>query len=1125
MRVAVPVGPGTTSPGSAPLLHGRSLDPHPVSRAKVTPTPVRDSTLSRERLLDWLRENVRRRLTLVTAEAGYGKTTLLADFSRRRYVRCLWYKLDSNDRDWTTFVHYLLAAVREVEPDFGESTSALLGHMALANPSRQRVLDSLVAELDALRREPTLLILDDFHLVDDTAEVREIVGRLVREAPESLTLLIMARRRPALPLGRLAAQGELAELTASDLRFSVQEIERLFGDIYGQSLDGDLLAQVDARTEGWAASLQLLHSSIRGRSAHEIRAFVRSLSGAQGVLYDFLAEEVVAELRPEMQRALIHASLLEHVVPEHLIAIFAPGREPRTRGEIVRLMEEAERLGLLARGGEGSTALRFHPLLRDFLQRQLHQTVSEEELRAIHGRVARAAESDDWLAACHHYIEADEPREAMRVLADSVVQAIGSGRWKAAAEVLERLRGIDLEPAAAVILSWREVDQGHPRRALALLDGLDSAYPSPTEKGLIRAARMHAFFWSGHREGLLAAAREIVSDAETAPVLRELAEAHLLLTDDDTSWSRTRSQRLQQLAVRQATTGLNLAAGISLHNAMIVEWAQANYNVAIHLGNQALARFDLVNHVPRESYATHSTLALCWTELGRAEEATANANAAAAAGVRDADAVLECAYLALVTGEIDRAVELYEFAQRLEQSDIGSTAVAQLARSLIALSTGDTASVDATLCSVQSWSNSDLGSRSAVFTWRALAALAVGDRQRALSLANDGLELARIHNARRWEALLRLVVAGSTGCQEELRRGVEVAAGLGHLGLLEAAPALVPMLELLDPLPAPLEDSIERWPLRWLPLLRKQLQAGESDAGTVAARLLERYGTQNDIPLLRAYERRFLKRRQTGSLARSLARRISPRLHINDLGRSCLSVGARSVPISRVRRKAASLLMYLITRPSTNAAREQVLDQLWPDLEPSAAANSLNQTLYFLRREIDPWYDDDVSVDYVRFESEMLWLEPELVDIASVSFLSAATRAASAPPSEVDGALEVIRSYSGRFAPEFEYEEWALGWRDTLHAQYLHLVHTTQLHLIDAMRLAEATQVAQTTLQIDPDATDVERDLIWLYSTAGARSAAAEQYEHYAMVHREQLGVEPPTFEDLTRRPIERRFE
>jgi len=203
-----------------------------------------------------------------------------------------------------------------------------------------------------------------------------------------------------------------------------------------------------------------------------------------------------------------------------------------------------------------------------------------------------------------------------------------------------------------------------------------------------------------------------------------------------------------------------------------------------------------------------------------------------------------------------------------------------------------------------------------------------------------------------------------------------------------------------------------------------------------------------------------------------------------------------------------------MTRNGHLATRDQVLDALWPDVDPQAALNSLHQTLYFLRRDIEPGYDDDLSAQYTHFESDLVWLDRDLVTAESTAFQERAARAL-ATPDDLDVGIEALALYHGRFAPEFEYEEWAAGWRDLLHGQYLHLAETLVARLIRDGRMADAAQIAMGVLQVDTSAEHLERELIWLYGTMGARSAAAEQYGHYAAVQRTEYGVEPPSLDDI----------
>jgi LuxR family maltose regulon positive regulatory protein len=327
-----------------------------VIRSKVQPPPVRDSTLERPRLLDWLSAHANDRVKVLAAEAGYGKTTLLADYARRTDVRCLWFRMETSDRDWVTFINYLIAAVREIEPDFGNATAGMLAQIAALNPTVEIVVGSLITELEAVGGTPTMLILDDFHLVEDGEDVYTILARLFEWAPKSLTFLISSRRTPELRLARLAAGGDLAQLTTDDLRFSSEETTQLFAVAYGHPLEPDLLSEVEARTEGWGASLQLVYSSIRSRAASETRAFIHSLSGAEGSLYDYLAEEVLSGLALPLKRTLVHASLLDRVVPGLVVAILSVHGDPPSGADVMACIEEADDLGLMGRSAAGSTS-------------------------------------------------------------------------------------------------------------------------------------------------------------------------------------------------------------------------------------------------------------------------------------------------------------------------------------------------------------------------------------------------------------------------------------------------------------------------------------------------------------------------------------------------------------------------------------------------------------------------------------------------------------------------------------------------------------------------------------------------------------------------------------------------
>ena len=443
-QAPIPIDPGRLRGGASMFVLGARHDAvngYPIQAAKVQRPPLRDETLARDRLLDWLGKKVHHRVVLVVAEAGYGKTTLLADFSRRTRMRTLWYRLDEDDRDWISLLNHLVAAGREHDPGFAPTTASMLADSGVPGPSRDAVIRAFVRELPSIAEHGAALILDDFHLVDDAPDVKLVAREIVSHAPERLTIVFSSRRQPTIPIARLRAIGEVAELRTDDLRFDAGEAGQLFAEMYGRPLESDVLRDLTSRTEGWAASLQLVRTAIRDRTPTEIRSFVRTLTGVDNELYDYLAEEVIGELPDDLQRFLMRTSILQIVDPE-LAAIVTDLEPTRIRA----LMSDAERLGLLSRRGQVTRdAFRSHPLVRDFLEERLRREVGDDEIGAIHRSTARRTEAIDWRLAGHHYAAADDEADVRRVISGALPRIMGNGQYALADTYLERLQS-DAKP-------------------------------------------------------------------------------------------------------------------------------------------------------------------------------------------------------------------------------------------------------------------------------------------------------------------------------------------------------------------------------------------------------------------------------------------------------------------------------------------------------------------------------------------------------------------------------------------------------------------------------------------------------------------------------------------------------
>ena len=1089
-------------PVKRPRGPARKLPPvelGPIIKSKIQPPALRASTLTRKRLIDKLTDATTRRLTLLIAEAGYGKTTLLADFAAQSGIRTLWYRLDPTDADVITWANHLIAAAREAEPDFGEATLRLMSQLQTGGPPSSAFYPSVLAELGRLEPRRTLLVLDDFQAVDGKPEAMEFVQRLLRDSPPWLNLVVSSRRRPSFELARIASTGELTEILTDDLRFSASEIRELFAGSYGVSLDDDVVVDLDDRTKGWAASLQLFYGSIRDKSPSAVRAFARSLSGAKSPIYDFLGQEVLNNLPDHLELFLLRSSLLDRITANKVAALFLDSPKNIAIDEATRWIAEADQLTLITATSPTADVYGLHPLLRDFLRRQLESTSSPADIARLHLEVAATVVATDPLTAARHYLEGGAEQDAMRCLGDSVLLTIGSGQWGVAANLVERITGAPASPTVAIIRARRFVEEARLEEAEDLLNEVQLRGAPADVRAAFRQTRLSLGWRSGNSDTLYETLSEISADPETPSSLRDIAGIYIDASSmvGQPAPLPSLAARLVTMARNQLAEGHSYHAAISLHNAAVASLNAGDYEAAVLLGEEAVTVFQDLPFFASAQLSTHSVLALAEFERGHDAAAEAHSTLALETGDAYADVPAELSFTSAVLGRRDKAAELLTMAhvlRRQGRTDLLADALTDTAEAFglfasdvdHALNLLEPAPPDAPL---------DFGytiSRNAVLVQ---AMLLRGEFAKARLLLDDALNQSRDRQARRAETRLAILHALVHRDMVHLEAALTDARRVGQLAILELADVLVSEIEVLQPLPAQIADSMSLHSDRWLPLLRRQLESGPTASGRAAAAALDQFGSIEDIGLLRAYAKTYSKRGVVRNLGTSLARRVSPRLNVYDLGKVTLRIGSRTVALTSVRRKSAAVLMYLVTRPRYVANRDQVIDDLWPDADPSSGTNNLNQSLYFLRREIDPWYEDDISVDYLGFQGDLVWLEPDLVQADSVEFM----RRTRTTTNVAEAAL-LLETYEGEFAPEFEYEDWAIGWRTRVHSTFLEVANSTIERCVDASDLSLAVEVATHALHVDPTASDIERRLIWLYGRLGLHSAARRQHDHLALV-------------------------
>ena len=384
--------------------------------------------VARPRLTGQLDQGLGRGMVVVCAPAGYGKSVLLASWARSGRCPAAWLSLDAGDNDPVRFWLHVVATLDRVHPGLAGQLGPLLGPPAPA--SFGGLVTALVNELDSgTSTDELLLVLDDYHLIA-SEPVHASLGFLLEHRPARLHLVVSSRADPPLALARLRARGQLAELRAADLRFTADEAAALLrgSSGAGRALPDADVAALAARTEGWAAGLQLAGLSLRGQA--DVAGFVAAFTGSHRYVLDFLAEEVLEQQGQEVRAFLLETSVLERLSGPLCDAVTG-------RAGSQALLEQVEQAGLfLVPLDEVRGWWRYHHLFADLLRARLQEEQAGRMAQLHRNAAAWFAEHDLADAAISHAVAAGETTWAARLIErhfDTVYSQYGEGatiqRW------------------------------------------------------------------------------------------------------------------------------------------------------------------------------------------------------------------------------------------------------------------------------------------------------------------------------------------------------------------------------------------------------------------------------------------------------------------------------------------------------------------------------------------------------------------------------------------------------------------------------------------------------------------------------------------------------------------------
>jgi LuxR family transcriptional regulator, maltose regulon positive regulatory protein len=500
--------PGERENDQVSLEPGRSL-----LRTKFYVPLVRPSQIARPRLVNLLNAGLERALILVSAPAGYGKTTLVSGWLAETGIASAWLSLDENDNDPLRFLQYLVVALAPFAPGAEAEAPGML--QGIQPAQFETVINLLVNEL-ASYPEPFVLILDDLHLIQ-TEAVLKILAYLLEHLPSRMHLALLTRTDPPLPLARLRARDSLTDIRADQLRFTHAEIAAFLNNVIGLRLSAGDLSAIEKRTEGWIAGLQLAALSMQ--SSQDIHRFVSAFTGSHHYIMDYLVEEVLKSQPEELGAFLQKTSILDNMCAPLCESVLDVRPENPLDGQA--MLESLERMNLFVVPLDDERRwYRYHHLFADVLKKRLEQHYPDM-LPVLHQRASQWFEKNGLVPeAIRHSLTGGDQERVIRLIEQNGPLLLMGGELNALSGWIKAVEAsTQAHPWIHIFKAWLSILTGQPERAeegFQPAGKLISARQPDTEtrlmQGAIATGRSYRSFMEGDTNRTAAFAREAAKD-------------------------------------------------------------------------------------------------------------------------------------------------------------------------------------------------------------------------------------------------------------------------------------------------------------------------------------------------------------------------------------------------------------------------------------------------------------------------------------------------------------------------------------------------------------------------------------------------------------------------------------
>ncbi len=515
----------------------------PLMETKLFAPSPRPGHVIRPRLMDKLNANLVgeagfiRKLTLISAPVGYGKTTLTSQWLQKNDIPFTWLSLEEEDNDPTRFLTYLIATLQKVDPNIGQSAQVMM--QAPQPPPSEAFLTTLINDITATDH-PFILVLDDYHLIH-TLSIHQQIDFLLEHLSPQAHMVIVSREDIPLPLPRLRARGQLVEIRQNDLRFLLEECDDFFQQVMGMDLSPADVAALESRTEGWVAGLQLaaiaMQSPLSGQEQEDLGSFVKSFTGSNRYILDYLIEEVFERQPFEVQDFLLKTSILERLSAPLCDAV----AECSNSQDLLQALEEAN-LFVVPLDQERRW-YRYHHLFTELLRHQLRNSTSHSAT-LLHRQACQWYEKNGFMTqAVKHAFATEDWDVAGRVVEQAAAEAVRNGQIATLHGWIHKLPDDVVQESLnlATITGWVSLLMGQIETALSYAEKAEDLLPvdAPTpDRAALTALRASLALMRQDISNAIELSQETLEQLAEQDdhflrgmALNNLAQGHMLMGD------------------------------------------------------------------------------------------------------------------------------------------------------------------------------------------------------------------------------------------------------------------------------------------------------------------------------------------------------------------------------------------------------------------------------------------------------------------------------------------------------------------------------------------------------------------------------------------------------------------